>query len=311
LLRGRINIAGESLLSTDHDRPGGKNLPFPPGRRIILRVIRLFRGRVLTAVRNICFSHPVKLTKALRSAQIMKRSQINNQIVKSIGLLRQYHITLPAFAYWSLAEWNRHAAETDEIRSAMLGWDVTDYGTGRFEECGAVLFTVRNGVLAHPEIGSPYAEKYIILDEGQYLPCHCHKVKTEDIINRAGGVMRVRLWNSLPGGGPNMNGVVRVRSDGLVRTVAAGEPFDVLPGQSVRLVPGMYHVFGAKTGCGPLICGEVSSVNDDRTDNYFTESYPRFARIEEDEPPLHPLCNEYTRLVPCLKADDGRTKAYS
>ena len=110
--------------------------------------------------------------------------------------------------------------------------------------------------------------------------------------------MRVRLWNSLPGGGPNMNGVVRVRSDGLVRTVAAGEPFDVLPGQSVRLVPGMYHVFGAKTGCGPLICGEVSSVNDDRTDNYFTESYPRFARIEEDEPPLHPVTNTQGLFLP-------------
>ena len=77
------------------------------------------------------------------------------------------------------------------------------------------------------------------------------------------------------------------RPDGLGRTVAAGELFDVLPGQSVRLVPGMYHVFGAKTGA-LLICGEVSSVNDDRTDNYFTE-LSAFCQIEEDEPPLHLL----------------------
>ncbi len=235
----------------------------------------------------------------------MKRSEINRQIQKSIELLNKYCITLPPFGYWTLADWNAHASCIEEIRSAMLGWDITDYGTGKFSTCGTVLFTVRNGVLAHPEIGSPYAEKYIILDEGQYLPCHCHKAKTEDIINRAGGLMQVYLWNSLACGKRAPNGTVKVHADGIVKTVKAGEPFDVLPGQSIRMTPGMYHIFGAKAGGGPLICGEVSSVNDDQTDNYFVDDCPRFARIIEDEAPVHPLCNEYTKLVPCVQTQDN------
>jgi len=58
----------------------------------------------------------------------------------------------------------------------------------------------------------------------------------------------------------------------------------------------MYHIFGAKEGYGPLIVGEVSAVNDDNTDNYFSEPTARFADIEEDEAILYPLCNEYDVL---------------
>ena len=43
--------------------------------------------------------------------------------------------------------------------------------------------------------------------------------------------------------------------------------------------------------------GEVSKVNDDTTDNYFLEPTARFADIEEDEPVLHPLCNEYAKVL--------------
>ena len=34
-------------------------------------------------------------------------------------------------------------------------------------------------------------------------------------------------------------------------------------------------------------------VNDDNTDNRFYEQMGRFLTIEEDEPPLYLLCNEY------------------
>ena len=47
---------------------------------------------------------------------------------------------------------------------------------------------------------------------------------------------------------------------------------------------------------GDLVAGEVSKVNDDNTDNYFLEPTSRFAAIDEDEPVLHPLCNEYDML---------------
>ena len=42
-----------------------------------------------------------------------------------------------------------------------------------------------------------------------------------------------------------------------------------------------------------MLIGEVSAVNDDKTDNCFAEKMGRFPKIEEDEPALHLLCNEY------------------
>ena len=156
-----------------------------------------------------------------------------------------------------------------------------------------MLYTVRNGKLGQPDVGSPYAEKYLLFKEGQRLPIHYHASKTEDIINRGGGVMSIRLYNRLPDGGVDYESDVTFSSDGLFYTVKAGEEFDITTGNSIRLTPFVYHTFGAKVGCGPLIVGEVSAVNDDNTDNYFAEPVSRFADIEEDEPVLYPLCNEY------------------
>ena len=76
--------------------------------------------------------------------------------------------------------------------------------------------------------------------------------------------------------------------------VHAGEEVIIERGNSVRITPRMYHIIAAKGGA--LIAGEVSSVNDDKTDNYFAEPVSRFADIEEDVAPLHPLCNEYDQL---------------
>ena len=41
--------------------------------------------------------------------------------------------------------------------------------------------------------------------------------------------------------------------------------------------------------------GEVSLVNDDDTDNRFLEPVGRFAEIEEDEPPIFLLRDDYER----------------
>jgi D-lyxose ketol-isomerase len=41
------------------------------------------------------------------------------------------------------------------------------------------------------------------------------------------------------------------------------------------------------------MAGEVSSVNDDKTDNRFLEAPGRFPKIDEDEPPAFLLCSEY------------------
>lgn len=213
------------------------------------------------------------------------------------GLLERQSFTLPRFAYWTLDEWRAHKAELGTVKKLMLGWDVTDYGMNDFANLGGVLFTIRNGSLDDPTLGTPYAEKVLLFKEGQRLPMHCHRSKTEDIINRGGGVMYMKLYNSLPDGTPDFERDVCVMSDGVKLRVGAGETFYVGVGNSVSLTPGMYHIFGAKVGGGELLSGEVSSVNDDNTDNYFYEPIARFAEIEEDVPVTVPLCNEYGKLL--------------
>lgn len=223
----------------------------------------------------------------------MKRSEINELLRWSVELLDKYQFKLPRFAYWNMEEWKANKDNIDTLRTVMQGWDITDFGSGKFEEIGAVLYTVRNGKLDQPGVGSPYAEKFLLFRDGQRLPCHYHVSKTEDIINRGGGVMSIRLYNCRPDGSVDYESDVTYSSDGLFYTVKAGEEVLIHTGDSIRLTPYMYHIFGAKAGCGPLIVGEVSAVNDDNTDNFFSEPTSRFADIEEDEPILYPLCNEY------------------
>ncbi len=82
-------------------------------------------------------------------------------------------------------------------------------------------------------------------------------------------------------------------TDGFQQVVKAGTTLRIEPGMSITLMPGQYHEFWAEPGFGPVLIGEVSSVNDDKTDNRFYESQGRFPQILEDEPPLYLLCNEY------------------
>lgn len=227
----------------------------------------------------------------------MRRSEINRHILRAKGLLERHNIALPPFAAWGLEQWREQREATDAIRRLMLGWDITDYGKGCFEELGAVLFTLRNGSISDSSIGTPYAEKLIVLKDGQRLPLHCHASKTEDIINRAGGIMAIQLYSSMADGRPDMQSAVQVDMDGIRHTVPAGETVLLGNGESITLRPGIYHLFRAEEGSGDLICGEVSTVNDDLTDNCNAEPVSRFASIEEDDEILHPLCNEYERVL--------------
>lgn len=226
----------------------------------------------------------------------MKRSQINELIRWAKALLKEHHISLPQLAHWGMDEWKQRKDQIDVIKKVMLGWDITDFGTGRFDEIGAVLYTVRNGSLNDPGCGVPYCEKYILMNEGQRLPKHYHVWKTEDIINRAGGVLQVFLWNA-DKDGHELDTDVHVFIDGVETVVPAGGCVEILPGNSISLTPYIAHIFGPKIGTGALAVGEVSKVNDDNTDNYFLEPTSRFADIIEDEPAMHPLCNEYDKLI--------------
>ncbi len=205
------------------------------------------------------------------------------------------NIRLPEYAYWDIDQWKQNAKHIETIKRVMLGWDITDFGRGIFSDIGAVLYTVRNGDMNDEEVGVPYCEKYILMKEGQRLPKHYHLFKTEDIINRAGGVLSVYLWNTDDKGNQIETDVI-VPMDGVLRRFKAGEEILIYQGNSISLKPRVAHVFGPQKGSGDLIVGEVSKVNDDNTDNYFLEITARFAEIQEDVELVHPLCNEYQRL---------------
>lgn len=228
----------------------------------------------------------------------MKRSEINNAIRLSKDLLERNHFRLPAFAYWGIDEWIQNKNEISTISGVMQGWDITDFGSGKFLEIGAVLFTIRNGNVNDRCVGTPYAEKIIILqhEKEQRIPMHCHRVKTEDIINRGGGVLSIQLYASDINGNIDKNAPVEVFMDGIKRQFKGGQIINIQHGESITLTPYLYHAFWAKRGAGDLIVGEVSSINDDDTDNVFSEPASRFADIEENESVLHPLVNEYNKL---------------
>ena len=225
----------------------------------------------------------------------MKRSEINNAILKAKKRLAEYKISLPMFGYWSIDDWKENKEKTERIRERMLGWDVTDFGSDDFEKCGAVLFTVRNGDKNDKENKVPYAEKYIILDDKtqQQIPLHYHIEKTEDIINRGGGVLIVELYNKGADGGLDKETPVTVYMDAVKHQFKAGKQVRVTHGNSITLEPFVYHRFYAEKDAGLLIVGEVSKVNDDNCDNVFLVKSERFCPVEEDEKPIHLLVNEY------------------
>ena len=225
----------------------------------------------------------------------MKRSEINKAINTAIERMQEYKITLPCFGYWKVEDWKAKADITGRICKRMLGWDVTDFGSGDFAKCGATLFTVRNGDKNDAELKMPYAEKYIILSDKteQEIPLHYHIYKSEDIINRGGGILVVQLYHKTEDGGLDMEKDVVVYTDSIKHTIPAGGIIEVQPGDSITLEPYVYHRFYAKKDCGLLIVGEVSEVNDDNTDNVFFKKSERFAEVEEDEEIIYPLVNEY------------------
>lgn len=225
----------------------------------------------------------------------MKRSEIQQAVSWAKAFLKENNFTLPMFADWTPEEWKSHWKEAETIVRTMRGWDVTSFGCDDFSKMGAVLFTIRNG-LPDGSAGCPYAEKLILMKEGQVLPNHYHRQKTEDIINRAGGILLIRVFNSLPDGSVDREGDVRILTDGIERIVPAGTEVEITRGNSMTMYPGLYHMFTPKPGCGDVIAGEVSSINDDNTDNVFADGCPRFLPVEEDCPLTVPLCNEYEAL---------------
>jgi D-lyxose ketol-isomerase len=220
----------------------------------------------------------------------MRRSELNALIDGTAEFARSCGFLLPPFAYWSPAEWRSKGAEADEIRDCMLGWDLTDFGSGDFARIGLVLFTIRNGHLTDTRYPKTYCEKLLISDENQITPMHFHWSKSEDIINRGGGDLAVQVYNSTPDEDLDDTDVA-LSIDGVRRTVKAGDTVTLGPGESIFLPSGLYHKFWGERAKVLLV--EVSTVNDDTADNRFHEKVGRFPEIEEDEEPRYLLFSEY------------------
>lgn len=179
----------------------------------------------------------------------MKRSAINHLIRSAGGCFQSHGWALPANAHW----------------------DVTDFGLGDWRKYGLVLVNLAE----EPE----YCEKLMYALEGMTTPAHTHRKKKEDIICRWGR-LGIQLWPAHPESATAPTLTVQV--DRVPVSIASGSVLELAAGSRVTLVPGVYHEFYPLTS--ECIIGEVSTANDDLTDNFFVNTeIGRYPGIEEDE----------------------------
>lgn len=223
----------------------------------------------------------------------MKRSEVNDIINEADAFIRSFGHILPPIAYWTPDQMVTRKDDLGAIIEAGVGWDITDYGEGDFAKMGLFLFTTRNGRQQDLKAGGGmcYAEKVMISRHDQLSPMHRHIVKAEDIINRGGATLAIEMFESAPDGSIDETRDVLVMCDGISHVQGPGEVLRLAPGESVTLMPGNWHAFWGDGG--DVLIGEVSTVNDDNTDNVFREKIGRFSQIEEDTDPLHLLVSDY------------------
>ena len=67
----------------------------------------------------------------------MKRSQINYVIDKAHAIAQTFRVCLPEFAYFTVDDWlQRERDNWQEVVDLQLGWDITDFGRGDFNQTG-------------------------------------------------------------------------------------------------------------------------------------------------------------------------------
>ena len=226
----------------------------------------------------------------------MYRSEINRIVQQSLDTLEQFQFHLPPFAHWGLTQWGEHKDACEEIFNNQLGWDITDFGKGQFDQFGLVLFTIRNGHPdnLHNQTGKMYAEKIMIARNNQKTPMHFHWNKMEDIINRNGAVLAFELYAATADDKLSEEDF-SLSVDGMQRTFHSGDRLELQPGESLSLPPRIYHAFWAEQG--DVLIGEVSLVNNDHLDNCFYEPIGRFPDIIEDEEPKFLLVGDYEKFL--------------
>jgi len=212
----------------------------------------------------------------------MKRSEINRIIRDSKNFMEEKQFRLPPWAYWSPADWKGKYDSCQEVVDNMLGWDITDFGKDDFYNMGPGSKT--------------FCEKIMIVLENQITPMHFHWTKTEDIINRCGGNLVLEIYESNKEQQLTSN-KIHISTDGIQRTIDPGEKIVLTPGESITFEPFIAHRFYGEKDKGSVLVGEVSTVNDDKTDNCFVDGVGRFPEIMEDEKSLHLLVSDYNKYL--------------
>lgn len=92
----------------------------------------------------------------------MKRSEINHILNNAKAFMTEKQFALPPWAFWNVSDWKMFKSDAQEITTNMLGWDITDFGSGDFLKRGLFLFTIRNGKFNIDK--KPYAEKIMIVE---------------------------------------------------------------------------------------------------------------------------------------------------
>ncbi len=69
----------------------------------------------------------------------MKRSEINQIMKNARAFMEEKQFILPPWANWNLADWKKNRDNAQEIIENMLGWDITDFGSGDFYKQGIVF----------------------------------------------------------------------------------------------------------------------------------------------------------------------------
>ena len=226
----------------------------------------------------------------------MKRSFIDARIDAMLGQCERFGVRLPPFALWGEAEYSDDPAAAARILDGGLGWNVVEFHPGQFAELGLTIFTLRMGDwarLSHGR-GKLYAEKALLVEDGQRAPHHYHIVKTEDIVNRGGARFVVELVMVDRAGTP-LQEKLRVVKDVKTLELAPGARVTLEPGESLTLEPFVAHAFWAEGGA--VLGGEVSLCNDDRTDNYFLPALPPPAPVAEDAPSRYVTVRDLPKLI--------------
>ncbi len=221
----------------------------------------------------------------------MKRSTVNAAMRHATATFARFATVPPPWATRSPAEWTAHPEQARFCAEHGMGWMISDFGSGDFARRGIILLVTRNGILGRPG-ERVYAEKLIVMRDGQEAPFHYHRTKIEDMVVRGGGALGIDLVDVDRAGQP-IEALVRVLVDGATRTVAARAPVVLQSGESLTLPPLQAHRFYAVPGSGDVLAGEISETNDDLADNYFLEPFSA-APMEEDEPPFYPLWRDLT-----------------